>query len=239
MIDYYSRRVREYEDIYAKPERQADLERLRRLIPQKLAGHVVLEVACGTGYWTQLISKTARSILATDLSDEMLQAAGRKSYGPATVRFAKADAFTLAGIDGLRAPSPIALVPLWPPAGSVALGTAAFAGFFWSHVPLGRISAFLAALHSKLPAGARVVLADNNFVAGSNTPIARIDEEGNNYQTRILQDGSTFEVIKNFPSEVSLRQALSDFADDLDYLGLDYYWCVTYRVRAKGGRCRT
>src|SRR5712692_10327984 len=59
MREYYARRAVEYERVYAKPERQDDLARLRRLLQADLAGHDVLEIACGTGYWTTAIAETA------------------------------------------------------------------------------------------------------------------------------------------------------------------------------------
>ena len=50
LVDYYSRRAREYERIYHKPERQDDLGALRRLVAERLVDRDVLEIACGTGY---------------------------------------------------------------------------------------------------------------------------------------------------------------------------------------------
>jgi len=38
LIAYYRRRAGEYEAIYAKPERQADLAILRKQIPERLGG---------------------------------------------------------------------------------------------------------------------------------------------------------------------------------------------------------
>ena len=81
VVEYYSRRAREYESIYDKPERQADLSTLRALIPSLLAGRDILEVACGTGYWTQVIAPVARSVLATDLSPAVLEIAALKKLG--------------------------------------------------------------------------------------------------------------------------------------------------------------
>src|SRR5688572_19001903 len=53
---YYSKRAGEYERIYEKPERQSDLAKLKDVVRSFFASHVVLEVACGTGYWTQIIA---------------------------------------------------------------------------------------------------------------------------------------------------------------------------------------
>src|ERR1700689_2173592 len=47
---------------------------------------------------------------------------------------------------------------------------AAFAGFFWSHVPLAEIDGFLEALMLRLLPGSLVVFADNRLVAGSVHP---------------------------------------------------------------------
>ena len=68
LIQYYARRVREYDRVYAKPERQEELSKLRALLRRLLAGHDVLELACGTGCWTEVISTVVRSVVATDAS---------------------------------------------------------------------------------------------------------------------------------------------------------------------------
>ncbi|HSU76130.1 MAG TPA: class I SAM-dependent methyltransferase, partial [Burkholderiales bacterium] len=81
LVDYYRRRAREYEAIYAKPERQADLAVLRKYLPERLAGRRVLEVACGTGYWTVLVARTAASIVAVDAAEEPMRIAMSKDYG--------------------------------------------------------------------------------------------------------------------------------------------------------------
>ena len=47
---YYAARAAEYERVYAKPERQTDLSRLRAAVAEFARGRRVLEVACGTGY---------------------------------------------------------------------------------------------------------------------------------------------------------------------------------------------
>jgi len=202
LVDYYRRRAGEYESIYAKPERQADLARLRERIPQRLAGRRVLEVACGTGYWTVLAARTAASIVATDAAEEPMRIAQSKDYGGRNVRFELADAYAL------------------PP----ALGTfdGALAIFWWSHIPLSRIGAFLGSLHARLELGARVVLMDNLYVEGSSTPVAERDAEGNTYQLR----GSD-RVLKNFPTEAKLRAALGP---GLRYQALDYYWLAEYEL---------
>ena len=64
MVSYYAERACEYERIYQKPERQADLGRLRSLAEGFFAGADVLEVACGTGYWTEVVARRAASVLA-------------------------------------------------------------------------------------------------------------------------------------------------------------------------------
>jgi demethylmenaquinone methyltransferase/2-methoxy-6-polyprenyl-1,4-benzoquinol methylase len=211
-VEYYARRAGEYERIYAKPERQEDLATLRELLKQRLAGRQVLEVACGTGYWTQVISESALSVLATDLNQETLEIARRKSYPNRNVRFQLADALSLPDLSGNY--------------------TAGLAAFWWSHIPRQTIHVFLEGLHRKLSAGALVVFVDNSFVEGSSTPVARRDETGNSFQKRRLEDGSEFEVMKNFPTGTELRTALGRIADDIDFIQLKYYWLLSYTLCA-------
>lgn len=211
LVDYYRRRAREYEAIYAKPERQTDLAVLKKLLPERLAGRRVLEVACGTGYWTVLVARTAASIVAVDAAEEPMRIAMSKDYGERNVRFELADVYALA-----------------PDLGRF---DAALACFWWSHVPLSRIADFLASLHARLEPGARVLLMDNLYVAGNSTPISERDAEGNTYQLRPLADGSDNRVLKNFPNEGALRAALAPHASEFSYRALEYYWLVEYTAK--------
>src|SRR5512147_150339 len=230
MREYYAARAPIYDEVYLRPERQADLDHLRRWVPAQFVGRAVLEVACGTGYWTQFIAPVAARVVAVDAVAEPL-AFARLRPGAGRVEFVQADAFAL----------------------PESLGTfdAAFAGLWFSHVPVERRRGFLAGLHARLsgrpsrwrskdsplgrsaarqaqllalapaqpaaPAsatverpgglkpGARVVLVDNTDAQCARLPIAERDRAGNGFQLRTLPDGSTHRVLKNFPSEAELR----------------------------------
>src|SRR6476469_3702428 len=95
LVSYYRRRAGEYEKIYAKPERQEDLIMIEKLLQDIFRGKDVLEIACGTGYWTQRIAKAARTILATDGNDTVIDIARSKEYFPACVKFQITDFFQL------------------------------------------------------------------------------------------------------------------------------------------------
>ena len=92
---YYDRRAAEYEKVYDKPERQHELEWLRTRIPQLLAARTVLEVACGTGYWTQFLARTAYKVHACDINESVLEIAREKDIARGRVDFFKADAVSL------------------------------------------------------------------------------------------------------------------------------------------------
>ena len=61
---YYRKRAKEYEQIYyrADPIRQEEQLRIISTIQTILKGRDVLEIACGTGFWTQFLSDTAKQI---------------------------------------------------------------------------------------------------------------------------------------------------------------------------------
>jgi ubiquinone/menaquinone biosynthesis C-methylase UbiE len=214
LAEYYAKRAAEYERIYAKPERQADLARLGERVSGLFAGRSVLEVACGTGHWTELIAPGARSITAIDAAEETLAIARSKKYPAHKVEFTQGDAYALPDF-GRR-------------------HDALFAGFWWSHVPLARLDAFLAGVARAVAPGAVVAFLDNRYVEGSSTPVSRRDAEGNSYQARKLDDGSTHEVLKNFPSERELIERASAHGTEAKVEWLDYYWLVAYRTRRSG-----
>jgi demethylmenaquinone methyltransferase/2-methoxy-6-polyprenyl-1,4-benzoquinol methylase len=209
MQRYYAQRADEYERIYAKPERQADIAALKAWLPLQFEGRRVLEVACGTGYWTPHAAARCASWTATDVNDEVLALARSKPLPHERVQFMVADAYAL---------------------GFEHEFDAAFAGFWWSHVPLERAAGWLKGLHDCLQPGARVVLIDNRYVDGSSSPVARRDAAGNTYQLRSLDDGSRHEVLKNFPTADELRGLLGAQARDFKWLQWPHFWGCTYTL---------
>lgn len=210
MAAYYVQRAAVYERVYAKPERQADLRAMEAWLPTPFAGREVLEVACGTGWWTPHGARDAKAWLATDLNPETMAVAQNKAM-PACVRFETVDAYTFAPIED-------------------RLFDAAFAGCWWSHVPLARLPGWLDALQARLRPGARVVFLDNRFVQTSSSPLTHSDADGNTYQTRTLDDGSVHEVLKNFPTREQALAMLGPRAHSPEWIEHDHYWVLSYQL---------
>ena len=207
LASYYAQRAAEYERIYARPERQADLSALRARVGKIFAKKNVLELACGTGYWTDVIAERAAHVTALDVNDEVLEVA-RLKKNAGKVSFLRGNAYEIP-FQGRR-------------------HEALFAGFWWSHVPLEKLDAFLAHATASVAPGALMAFLDNRYVAGSSTPVSRTDPAGNSYQSRRLDDGSTHEVLKNFPSESELIQRASKHGWGANVDLFLHYWLLTW-----------
>jgi demethylmenaquinone methyltransferase/2-methoxy-6-polyprenyl-1,4-benzoquinol methylase len=208
MHNYYAARAQEYDAVYAKPERQPDLRVIETWLPEILKNRRVLEVACGTGYWTQFFAPKASQVVAIDATQETLEIAEQRE-NTKTVDFRRADAYALP--DDLGA------------------FDAAFAGFWFSHIPFQRLRFFLEGLHKKLVPGSIVLFLDNLYVEGSSTPISERDNKGNTYQIRSLRGGTTHRVLKNFPSEENLVKTIEGIGTDPHYRRFKYYWAFRYQ----------
>lgn len=208
MISYYKERAREYENVYAKPERQSDLLLATKILQDAFRNKDVFEIACGTGYWTEKISRTAKNILATDINDTVIEVAKSKNYLPAKVQFQIADIFNLSDINKHES---------------------LFGGFIWSHIKLQDLNAFIDIVKSLVVDYGTVVFMDNNYVDGNSLPITENDSLGNTYQTRTLENGTTHKILKNFPSQTFIKKFLIDKASEINFISLQYYWILTYK----------
>jgi 2-polyprenyl-3-methyl-5-hydroxy-6-metoxy-1,4-benzoquinol methylase len=209
LIEYYKDRAKEYEKIYEKPERQEEIDRVTKILQEIFVEKDVLELACGTGYWTERIAKTARSILATDINEAVIDIAQQKIFSKASVNFQVQDIFSLNPkfkYDNL------------------------FAGFIWSHIRLQDLNNFLSVVHNCVNPGGTIVFMDNNFVPDSSRPITETDKQNNTYQARQLENGKDYLVLKNFPTQDAIRETLGDKARDVFFYSLKYYWLLTYKA---------
>jgi ubiquinone/menaquinone biosynthesis C-methylase UbiE len=209
LVAYYKDRAQEYEKIYLKPERQTDLKKAAILLQSIFEQKSVLEIACGTGYWTEKIAIVAKNIVATDINAAVIAIAREKEYPNANVVFQVADFYNF--VDDQKFET-------------------LFGGFIWSHIPLQDLNHFLTTVHEKVEKGGTVVFMDNIYVEKSNHPITFVDELGNTFQTRHLEDGSPHLVLKNFPTVDFLKAQLKEFAKDIEFVTLDYFWVLTYKI---------
>jgi demethylmenaquinone methyltransferase/2-methoxy-6-polyprenyl-1,4-benzoquinol methylase len=204
---YYAARAAEYDLIYLKPERQVDLRAIECWLPPKFMNSRVIEIACGTGYWTRFIAPVAAHVLALDTAPETISIA-QTGVPEGKVDFLVGDAYALPR--------------------HVGKFDAAFAGFWFSHVPQARRREFLLSLASRLKAGAKVVFLDNLYVEGSSSPVTAPDPEGNTFQIRRLRNGSTHKVLKNFPTEDELLELVTGIGVLPVFTTWQYYWAFEY-----------
>ena len=171
-VDYYRRRAGEY-DVTAYGDVAAARERIARIVTEMRPAGRVLEIACGTGLWTEALARSADSLTAIDAAPEMVEIA-RQRVRPANVHFEIANVFA------------------WQPNTSFDV---IFFSAWLSHVPAGRFEQFWQTLRGLVAEDGRVLFIDEHVdEAGKEAYVAGRDE----VVERRLDDGSSFLVIKNF-----------------------------------------
>lgn len=205
-IEYYERRAPEYDRLYAKLSRQKDLKAMVTCLQDIFKGRSVLEIATGTGWWTPYMAETAERIVATDINQSVLDIAESRSYPKGNVTFEIADVYQLDAYRGF---------------------SGLFAGYMWSHVSKHQLHDFLVGAFATVEPGAPVVFIDNLYIDTKSTPLAGQDEHGNSLQKRSLDDGSEYLILKNYPTEAEIREALAPFSSKVEITNFEYYWLAT------------
>jgi SAM-dependent methyltransferase len=212
MQAYYGARAEEYEKIYDRedPGYQEELAAVSAAMKEAVEGRSVLELACGTGYWTRLAADTARHITATDIRREVLDIAEAKGIPGWKASFRTGDAYELSAVPGHF--------------------DAALANFWFSHVPKNKIEIFLTGLHNRLGAGAVVFMADNVYVPGRGGELVYRDDCEDTFKLRELSDGSRHEIIKNYYSREELQALFKPWARQLKVYVGHSFWYVCYTL---------
>ncbi|WP_328667613.1 class I SAM-dependent methyltransferase [Streptomyces sp. NBC_00322] len=182
-IAYYRARATEYDTTYAD---RMHMPLLTKILDELPISGDVLELACGTGQWTQLLSNRASTLTALDAAPEMLDVARGRMRGTAT-RFIESDIFS------------------WEP--DRQYDTVFFA-FWLSHVPPAELAAFWDLLRRALaPGGCAVFLDDSHakaeieeLVVQAQVPTVR----------RRLSDGSQHLAVKVLHDAAGLTRRLYD-----------------------------
>jgi 2-polyprenyl-3-methyl-5-hydroxy-6-metoxy-1,4-benzoquinol methylase len=180
-IDYYRRRAKEY-DVTAYGDVEAARAHIARLVAQMRPTGRVLEIACGTGLWTEALARLADTVTAIDAAPEVVEIA-RERVRSANVRFEVVDVFS------------------WQPDSRFDV---IFFSAWLSHVPTSRLDQFWRALRTLLAEDGRVLFLDEHVDERAKESYVPGRTE---IVERRLRDGSTFHIVKNFvdPEELELQ----------------------------------
>jgi len=201
-VEYYRRRAAEYDAtmrpaVDALKEQEAVLlAALREFEPRGR----VLEIACGTGFYTRELVPFADAITAVDASPEVL-AIARSRVADERVRFVVADVFT------------------WEPDGQY---DAVFFSFWLSHVPPSHFERFWDRVALFLRPAGRVFFMDE----GRGTPWRdEYVDEAAGVVRRELQDGSEHFAIKVLWDAAELERRLRSMGWNIQVKGTGaLYW---------------
>lgn len=196
MKAYYRARAQEYDEWFYRQGRynrgpeanarwfaEAD-EVFATLDTFALTGDV-LELAPGTGIWTERLVRTAATITAVDASPEMIEI-NRTRVADPRVSYVLADLFSW------QAERPY---------------DAIFFGFWLSHVPQERLDDFFRSITTMLRPGGKIFFVDNRREPTSMAINHQLPEQGSQLMVRTLNNGQSFEIVKNFydPADLVAR----------------------------------
>lgn len=195
--DYYRARAAEYEDWWFRRGRYdhgesanaawfADVEQAQASLDAFVPAGDVLELACGTGLWTERLLAHAQSLTAVDSSVEALALARRRAGG-AQVEWLQADLFA------------------WEPQRRYDV---CFFGFWLSHVPGGLFAAFWEKVARALAPGGRVWLVDSAVNESASARDHDAPVAGERLERRRLHDGREFQIVKHWFEAPALQRSI-------------------------------
>lgn len=147
----------------------------------------ILELAPGTGIWTERLVQVADSVTAVDASAEMI-----------AINQAK-----LAGRGGDKVTYQIADLFTWRPEREY---DAVVFGFWISHVPLERLDDFLALVAGAVRPGGKVFFVDGRREPSSTAADHQLPEATEQVMIRRLNDGREYQIVKNFYDPAALAE---------------------------------
>lgn len=224
-LSYYRARAGEYDDWFYRRGRYdwgaelnarwfAEADIARKALHQLGPVATALELACGTGIWTEQLVPVARNVTALDGSPEVLELNRRRLAATGTsaaqVSHVQADLFA------------------WEPDREFDLVVFCF---WLSHVPEERLDAFLDKVRRATRPGGRFFLLDSR---NESTSMAKNHDRPTvetGVRTRKLNDGREFRVVKLFHEPEALAERFRRHGFDADIRVTPNYFLYGFGTR--------
>ncbi|MFQ5967859.1 MAG: class I SAM-dependent methyltransferase [Acidimicrobiia bacterium] len=204
-IAYFEARAPEY-DAGMVPDLSdpdaAEWQQLRAKVGGKTLTGDVVDLAAGTGLWTELLRDTANSVTLVDASGEALELA-RQRLGGENVSYVVADLFE------------------WK---SDRRHDVVFSSFWLSHVPPDLIPGFVDQVDSLCRPGGSVVLVDEHQFDDPGLSVGA-DDEDPWVSHRTVSDGRRYRLVKVSHDPASVAAIFQDrgWRTSMDHRGDRFY----------------
>lgn len=184
-IAYYNARAKEYDEWFyriGRYDRGLEINQrwfnetatLKNLVQQVGNVDSILDLACGTGIWTQELAKLGKQVTAIDASQEMIEINQHK-INTCNVEYRQLDLFS------------------WQPDKQYDL---VFFSFWLSHVPPAKVDEFLSKVYDSVLPGGKVIIIDSYFEITSSAKDHPLQNKNEIYQKRKLNDSREFQIFK-------------------------------------------
>ncbi|MGI2906363.1 class I SAM-dependent methyltransferase [Tolypothrix sp. VBCCA 56010] len=212
-IDYYRARASEYDEWFYRIGRYDRGDEIKErwfnevnVVKQALqqVGQVeeILELASGTGIWTQELLNIGKKITAIDASEEVIEINRSKLNSP-NVEYRQIDLFT------------------WEPDAEYDL---VFFSFWLSHVPPELLDFFLTKLYKSVRVGGQVFIVDSRLEHTSTANNHILIDDGSIYKSRKLNDGREFQIVKIYYHPDKLQNKLTQVGFQANVKQTDNYF---------------
>ncbi len=215
-IEYYRARAQEYDESISQTGQLAqernetpfnkEFSQLMKVVQGLPPVDRILELASGTGIWTNLLVHIGKHITAVDASPEM-HTINRQKVRSDRVDYVVADLFE------------------WKPEAQYDM---VFFAFFLSHVPQERLTPFLERVQQAVRPGGSVFIVDQSGATPEELAVTH-----GQYQERTLSDGRQYTIVKVYypPERVQERLEYAGFENISFQKGELFFYLSGTRVR--------
>ena len=212
-LDYYNNRHLgdAWETIGPKAGGAEEAERCLKDLREALREKDVLELGCGSGISTNRIVGVARSIVATEPTENRCREARERLRGCSSVRLSQTDAFRLEALPGKF--------------------NGGFASDVFAHIARSRYDEFFRSFHGRLEAGATVFLTGCQMSERWAKRVVWVEGSADAYCRRNLKDGSEYLIVDNFFSEKELLDLFRPRVLELRVTYGQFHWWMSYRTK--------
>jgi demethylmenaquinone methyltransferase/2-methoxy-6-polyprenyl-1,4-benzoquinol methylase len=213
---YYNDRAPEYDHWFLREGRYDrgpalnqrwfdDIAELKAFVDDFGPREDLLELAAGTGLWTQELLRHVEHVTVVDASPEMIAQNRIRIGRDAPVDFIQTDLFE------------------WQPDRGY---DTIFFGFWLSHVPQDRFESFWDTVRAALNPGGRVCFVDSALDPSSSARDHKLSEEELAAQVaeRSLDDGRRYQIVKVFHEPAVLQERLRNMGWSIEVGATDRYF---------------